>query len=732
MLSRITAFCSGRRTKWVVVGVWLLLGIASAPLAGRLSKVTDDRFLNLLPDNAQPVQVNDLVKRLIPGNVNATVIVVYRRPGGLTAADRQLIAAQASSLAATPGTYHPVPPVGAAAAQQISPNGEVAVTVVPLTVGDRQIANELKLVRAKVEPRAPPGLTVQVTGGAALESDLNQAIGGAGGTLLLVTGFLVLFLLVAMYRSPVLAIVPLVVVGLSYSIAAAVSYLLAKGGLKVTSTSASLLLVLMFGAGTDYCLLIVTAHRDRLRRVRDHHEAARLAALRSGPAIIASGATVMGALLTLLAARLASTSTLGPVAAIGIGIVLLGALTLLPATLSIVGRGGFWPNRSVGYVPAESSAANEQASSPTLWGRLAPRLLSRPVPAIVVIVLLLAGGATGLLAYHERASIISGFRTQTDSTRGYNTLLTGFRPGVVDPVTIALYDPQGAVSPAAVTAAQQRLRAIPLVSEVTPVTSASPDRKLLTLSLIFADNPENNPALARITPITQALRGLPGHTEGLVGGTTATLAAYKAAAHRDIRVIVPLVLLVIFFTLIILLRALVAPVYLIVSVILSFFGTFGISVVFFREVLGKTALDPNLPIFVFVFLVALGVDYNIFLMDRVRRESAQLGTRAGVIKSVVVTGPVITGAGLIVAGTFASLATLPVVLLLELGLAVSFGVLVDTFLVRTILVPASTLVAGERAWWPSRLHPGNPPTPPPPSAADRGESAAAPQASGRA
>ena len=685
-----------------MVGVWLILAVAAAPLAGRLKNVTDDRFLSLLPSNSDPVRVNDLVRKLVPGHVNATVIVVYARTGGLTPSDQQAIESQAIHLRALKGVLTTTPPFGPGSQPGlVSANHAVAVTVTPLNSKDQQIAAALTAIRAQLRAQ-PAGLTVHVTGGDALESDLNQAIGRAGPTLLLVTGVLVLVLLIATYRSPLLAVLPLVVVGLSYAIAAALAYALAKSGVKVTSTSASLLLVLMFGAGTDYCLLVVTRYKQRLTGVPEKEAAAAGAMSMSAPAILASSATVIGAMLTLLAARLATTTTLGPIAALGVFTVLLASLTLFPAILSLTGREGFWPNRSVAYYP-ERAARAEAEPRQSRWSRATGRLLSvRCWPSRWSSSCSASGRSAGTQDRAEN-SIIQGIRGQTDSTRGYKTLTSGFSPGALEPATVALYSPTGSVPAGDVPLAQSRLRAIPGVGTVSGVTSRSPSGNLVALSAVFTDNPELAPALARTRVMQRAVNRLPGGVEGLIGGESATLAVYQSGAENDLRTVVPLVLVVILVTLALLLRAIVAPLYLLLSVVLSFFGTLGASLAFFRLVLGKHGFDPNFPLFTFVFLVALGVDYNIFLMDRVRREASRFGTKQGVLRGVRATGPVITSAGLILAGTFASLSTLPVVLLLELGLSVAFGVLVDTFLVRTVFVPAITLLAGDRAWWPSRL-----------------------------
>jgi RND superfamily putative drug exporter len=337
-----------------------------------------------------------------------------------------------------------------------------------------------------------------------------------------------------------------------------------------------------------------------------------------------------------------------------------------------------------------------------IWRRLGLRVIAHPVRAILAVVCLLLVGALGFSVYHPQADILQVFRNGNGSTRGAELLRSGFPPGTLAPNDVLVDRRGGPLTAADVAAAQARVR-VNGVSLVTPVSRRSRDGRAAIFQFVFADDPYRNPALGRVATIRKRLASTGPGLRAIVGGGSAVQLDYREAANRDLFVIVPVVLAVILLTLIVLLRALVAPLYLIASVILSYFGILGISLAFWHFIAGETAFDASVPTFAFIFLVALGVDYNIFLMDRVREEAALHGTREGLLRALVATGPVITSAGIILAGTFATLVLLPITILAEVGLTVALGVLIDTFLVRTVLVPAITSLLGERSWWPSRV-----------------------------
>jgi putative drug exporter of the RND superfamily len=701
MLKTIARLAGGRRAKWYVIGFWLLLLVLSQ-MPGKLTDVTEDRIASFLPDDSAAIVADKVIEDRFPGGQTTSSVAVYHRAGGLSDADQQTITDEASKMGEVDGVLPPVTAFSDNAPDGLlSQDGATAVTVIPINAQTQQQINDVtEEVRAIANGGS--GLSAQVTGPAALETDLRHAFESADVALLLVTGLLVLAILLMIYRSPILAIIPLITVIVGYAIASGVIKIFADAGMQVTSISTSLLLVLMFGAGTDYCLLFVARYVEELHKHEDKHDAIQAAIPRVGPAIIASAGTVTLAMLVLLVAELASTRTVGPVNAIGIVIVMAASLTLLPAILAAVGRRGFWPSKRALYDPTNVPVENLEDGD-TRWARLGRRVTRRPWFTIGAICTVFVIGALGLTQYSSEATVLGAFRDSTEGTRGYDTLKAAFPPGALGPATVVVDRRDGAITDSDIEAARSAIEKVPGVQAVTPATAQSEDGQAASFQAVFSDDPYTNQALDRTEEMRDALRGLDPQLTGYVGGVSAIMRDYRDGAQHDLDLVVPLVLIMILLTLIALLRAIVAPLYLIGSVILSFFGILGVSLVFFTQVMDESGFDPSFPIFAFIFLVALGVDYNIFLMDRVREEARKIGTQRGALRALVATGPVITSAGIILAATFAVLAMLPITVLVELGAVVAFGVLVDTFVVRSMLVPAIITVVGDKSWWPSAL-----------------------------
>lgn len=698
------SFATGRVSRWVVVAAWLGVAVAVVPFAAKLPDATNDDIV--LPGGSQTARVYDLLAERFPDGDTRPVLLVYRRSGGLTREDRATILAEAREAAEVPLAARPIPPFGPGAPPGlVSASGEVAYTVVPLVAQDvfRFVPSIEALRELDVAERA--GLERHVTGYPALVADINSAVKEADVTLLAATGTLVLFLLLLIYRSPVLAFLPLVVVGFAYVVAAGIVYVLADAAvMRVDSTATSLLLVLMFGAGTDYCLLLVARYRAELRRDEDADRAVARAVPTTAPAMVASGATVAAALLVMLVGIFGTNRSLGPVNAIGIAVVLLASLTLLPALLSILGRRSFWPSEMA--VSARTQAYRYRNLPPPFrpgrWERLGRRVRERPKAWFVLAVIVLGAGAAGTALYEPDVDVVGQFRESTDGTQGYEALRSGFPPGTVAPITVLIERPGARVGQDDVETVAERIRATPGVAAVVDRGRRSEDGGIAELTMLFSDYPYGDAALDRVAAIRDSVGRPAPELQVLLGGGTAERLDFREAASRDFKVIAPLVLGVVLLTLILLLRALVAPLYLLATVIVSFAAALGSSLVVFRLVFGQDTIDPALPLIVFIFLVALGSDYNIFLMSRVREEVDAYGTSQGMVRALTATGPVITSAGIILAGTFMVLAVLPVYALLEIGLAVALGVLLDTFLVRTLLVPAIAWIVGEASWWPSR------------------------------
>jgi len=402
-------------------------------------------------------------------------------------------------------------------------------------------------------------------------------------------------------------------------------------------------------------------------------------------------------MLVLLVAETGSVHSLGPVSAIGVAVAFSAGLTLLPAILTITGRRGFWPRRRTVEYDPEADAQPRSG----MWRRVGDRVLRRPGPALAVTVAIFAIGALGLTAYEENYSVTGFFKKQTDSVDGFKVMERAFPAGTSSPMTVLVEREGGRATDADAQLVRERLSSVPDVALVTPTQQRSEDGSTAELSAILKSDPYASKALETVPELRERLDDLRGGLRALVGGGTAIQYDYDASTARDLKLIVPIALGVIALILAVLLQAIVAPLVLTASVVASFFGTLGISLVFIRYVVGDPGVDNSLPTFAFIFLVALGIDYTIFLMSRVREEARRHGTREGMLRALAATGPVITSAGIILAGTFSVLMTLPVTFTFNLGFLVALGILLDTFVVRTIMVPAAVELLSDKVWWPS-------------------------------
>jgi RND superfamily putative drug exporter len=688
MTARALRVVNGRHTKWLVLVLGLVTVSLVAPLAGKLGPLENNSPTSFLPSGAASTQVLDYQEAHSRAAVTPAV-VVYERPGGLTARDRQVIGRARSALAAAhlPGAATPSPVV-------VSANGKAAFFSVPISSRTAQetIAADVKTIRA-VAGRgaaaatgnpAPGALRVAVGGPAGSAADALNAFSGIDSRLLTVTVLIVALLLLLIYRSPVLWLLPLISVIVAAGWSQGFAYALARAGFVINGMTVGILTVLVFGAGTDYALLLVARYREELRRHDDHHEAMAVALRRAGPSIATSALTVIFALLCLLAARLNDIAALGPACAAGIFCVLVAQLVFLPALLTAVGRWAFWP-----AIPRRGGQVPEK---PGLWDRFGRWLLRHHRPAWVGLSVLLGVLCLGLFSYRGGVSQQNGFRGKVGSVQAQQILSANFPAGADAPAIVL-------VRPAAkAAAAEAAARSTPGVVSVTP---AVPIGNARIFDATLAAAPASPSAERTVTVLRQRLSAAAG-AQTLVGGETATDVDLNAAAAHDRDLIIPAVLTVVLVMLGLLLRSVVAPVMLVATVLLSYLASLGVSSVVFRDVFGFPGFDPTVPIFGFVFLVALGVDYNIFLMARVREEAAA-GAARGVAKGLAVTGTVITSAGVVLAATFAVLAVLPLIALTEVGFLVAFGVLADTILVRSVLVPALAIEIGATLWWPSSL-----------------------------
>jgi RND superfamily putative drug exporter len=675
---RIAALPSGRRTKWAVLAFWLIVLVLLGSLAGKLMGAEKNDASAYLPASAESTQALNLQDHFTAKNLNPAV-VVYVRPSGLTQADLAKVARDARTFAALPHAGQVIGPVPAK-------DGKAAEILIEAHLGySNAITNFVNKLNS-VAGSGDPGLHAYVTGPAASAADSVKIFKGIDSTLLYATLGVVIVLLLLTYRSPILWLLPIISAGVALTTAEAFIYLLIQhAGLVVNGQSAGILVVLVLGASTDYALLLVARYREELRRHEDRHEAMAIAMRRAGPAIIASGLTVIAGMLCLLAADSADISGLGPVAAIGIAVGLLAMITLLPALLVITGRWVFWP-----YKPRYGSA---DPTSRGPWARIGQRIAGRPRSVWILTAAILAVFSLGLIGFRF------GTLTQAQSYRGTPSAVAGEK-------VLAAHFEAGSGQPVQVigkaTAAAPLRAALASTKGIAAVSPPVVRDGLVLVQGTLAVPPDSQAAYATVNQVRDAVHAVPG-ADAKVGGATAINLDVENYAIRDRNVIIPLVLVVVLIILALLLRAVVAPLLLVGTVILSFFGSLGISAVFFKYVFGFAGADNSMPLFAFVFLVALGIDYNIFLMTRVREETVKSGTHRGMLAGLAATGGVITSAGLILAGTFATLGTLPLVILTEIGFTVALGVLLDTLIVRSVLVTALTLDVGRHIWWPSKL-----------------------------
>src|SRR5271165_4224929 len=672
---------AGRRTKWLVLVFWLILVAVAGPLSGKLTGAEKNDASSWLPPRAESTQVLNLRSEAVSPNVYPAV-VVYDRASGVTPADKAKAAADAVKFAQVPGAIH-----GQVTGPIVSRDGKAIETIVPVNLGSKgwsaagPAADSLRAIAVA----GADGLTVHIAGPLGTAADSGNAFKGIDGTLLYAALAVVIIILLITYRSPVLWLLPVISAGVALTTSQAVIYLLAKHGLTVNAQSAGILDVLVFGAGTDYALLITARYREELRRHEDRHAAMAVALRRAGPAVVASAGTVILSLLTLSLAELNSTKSMGPVLAIGVAVSLLAMMTLLPALLVITGRWVFWP-----VTPRYGSV---EPTTRGFWARVGRGIAGRPRVVWISTVIVLGAMAAGLAGLQAHGlTNAQSFRGHPDSVAGQAVLDEHFSGGAGQPVEVFGNAGSGPRLAAA-------LRSVDGLTAVTPPTILA-GHAYLEATLTSA--PDSQAAYATIDRARAAVHAVPG-ADALVGGNTAVNLDVQRAAAHDRNVIIPVILAVVFVILTLLLRALVAPIMLIATVILSFASALGVSALFFDHVFNFGGADTSFPLFVFVFLVALGIDYNIFLMTRVREEAQRHGPRTGALTGLAATGGVITSAGCVLAGTFAVLGTLPVTFLTELGFAVAFGVLLDTIVVRSILVTALNLDLGRWVWWPSRL-----------------------------
>ncbi|MBQ0878592.1 MMPL family transporter [Streptomyces rochei] len=686
-----------RRARWLVplvlLLVWLGIGGTLGPYAGKLGEVATNDQAAFLPRSAESTRVVD-AQRAFQQDETLPVIVVWTfddgDDDGGAAAHREAATRSVAALAGEPGVVGPASPAVP------SRDGEAlqAVVQVEPDLGDR-----LPDVLERIEEAAAqvPGARAQLAGPAASQADLSDAFSGIDGLLLGVALITVLVILLLVYRSVLLPLVIIISAVFALGLACAVVYALAdRDVVRVDGQVQGILSILVIGAATDYALLLTARFREELARHPDRFGAVRAALGASWQAVVASAATVALGLLALLLSDLTNNRALGPVGAIGIVCAVLSTLTFLPAVLVLLGRAAYWPAKPV--------RAGDPEAGHRLWHRIAARVDRAPRRVWAI-------SLAALVACAAFAPTLSSKGVPLDE------IFVGDAPSVTAQQTLARHFPGGSGNPAVIIADADRLdpvlaaaRDTEGVASADAVTASGRpgggDPKVVDgrvrIDATLQAPADSDAAKSTVARLRTAVHAVPG-ADALVGGYTAQQYDTQRTAEHDRTLIVPVVLAIILVILVVLLRSLLMPLLLVATVALNFVATLGVSSLVFTHVFGFSGTDASVPLYGFVFLVALGVDYNIFLMSRVRQESLEHGVREGILRGLTATGGVITSAGVVLAATFAALGVIPLAFLLQIAFIVAFGVLLDTLVVRSLLVPALARDIGAVAWWPSRL-----------------------------
>ena len=684
------------------VSAWMLL-LAMLIVTGAVfafaSSEGSSEAPQTLPDDSEAALVTQ-IQAEFPGSGSVpAVLVVTREDGGELGPE---------GIAAAAGAGERMAEVVGAPAQGPIPaeDGEAALMLVP--VDTQVLSNEdgsdlVKEMREAVADGLDDGVNAQLTGGPAFAADTAAAFEGADFRLLAATALVVAVLLIITYRSPVLWLVPLLIIGIADRVAALLVSVVGEFlDVTIDGSTSGIVSVLVFGAGTNYALLLVSRYREELRRTEDRRTALRDAYRGALPAILASNITVILALLTLLLATLPNYRSLGVAAAVGLIVAVIYALVALPAALAVCGRGLFWP-----FIPRpgeqtgkhEKSERSSAAVTPEdfdetvpsgAWGRIAARVVTRPVTVLISCVLLLAVLSLGLIGTRVGLSQTEQFRTPSESAQGLETAAEHFPAGVTDPVTV-------------LTRTGTEDAVLDVVEDVSGVISAEQAGQSETgwsrLTVIIDAEPATDESEATVIELRDVVDSVPG-SEALVGGSVAQAVDTSQGNVRDLTLIAPLIIAVIFLVLIVVLRSLIAPLLIMTATVLSSFAALGVSTFVTTQILGFPGLDVSVPLYSFLFLVALGVDYSIFLTIRAREEAATHATREAMVRAVALTGGVITSASIVLASVFVVLGVLPLIVLTQVGVIVALGVLLDTFVVRTLVIPALFTLVGDKVWWP--------------------------------
>jgi RND superfamily putative drug exporter len=682
------------RGRWgvtVVLVAWLVLAGVLPALAPDPASIQDNRTVNNPPAAAESLRAARLLRAEFPDQHGVPALVVVARPGGrLTGPDLVAVRAVTARLS---GPDRPDRRSGPAVFDErlVSPDGSTAVIAVPVLVdaGDPGFAGEVSAIRAAVDGVGrPAGLQVAVSGPAGIIADTVAVFGSANLVLLFGALALVLVILLVVYRAPLLAAIPLVAAGISVTLTGATGGLLVKAGLmSINSQSASIMSVLVIGLGTDYCLFIISRYREQLGDADRPALAERLVAMRAALSAVAeslvySAVTVVLALLALLLATLPALRGMGPFLALSVVVTVAVSATFLPAAVVLAGPAALWPRR---LRPRPGRAG--------MWPAIARVVAGRPRVVAAASLALLAVLALGLIGYRESYDFVGGFRVDTESKAGQALLVAAYPAGQLAPTDVVVDDP------AVLDRLQSEIARLPGVATVSIRTAH--DGRYGRLTVIYSDNPYGGAALDRTRRLRDRVHAVAGTGHAWVGGESASSLDLRTANDRDLRVIVPVTLALIALVLMVLSRSVLAALYLMGTVVASLAATLGLTTVALITVPGSAGFGLRVVPYIFVFLTALGVDYNIYLLSQLRREMAAHGPVDGLRVAMTRSGRVISSAGVVLAATFAVLISQPIDLLFQFGFAMAVGILLDTFLVRGLLMPAIVASLGRYAWWPA-------------------------------
>lgn len=675
LVRHLSSIIVGRRTAAIIALVPIVLAVLAIAMVGPADRTSSQ--LDNVPQGADSTLATELAGKL-PDDDTSAAIVLFATPDREKLSDTQL------------GELRTVlSDLGARAPLTTAEDGTAALGVVTIGATDpSELSTKVTDLRERLDAAMPDGVTAQVTGPAGIQADLAAVFEGADVRLLMVTALVVAVLLVATYRSPILWIVPLVVVGTADQLAAVLATrVMAAVGASWDESTTGILSVLVFGAGTNYALLLVSRYRDELKRHEDRREAMALALRRTAEAVTTSASTVAVGVLTLLLSLTPATRGLGIACAVGIVVAASFVLLVLPAALVCFGRWVFWP-----LTPRVSLDDDRDSTTSSIWRRIGDRVAARPVVWVGAAVIVLAALSAGTLRISTGLETAEQFLDKPEAIAASERIAESFPAGASEPTTV--------ITTADAQAVGSAIAEVNGVSSVQPAGSGqngSPTQFTVTLDSGAGTSASEDTVMA----LREAVESFP---DTHVGGPVAESIDQADGDARDRLVILPLIVTLVLLVLIVLLRSILAPVILVLTVLATFGAALGASWWLFSGPLGFENLAGNVPLYAFLFLVALGIDYNIFLITRTLEEASEYGTREGVLRALGATGGVITSAGILLAAVFAVLGVLPLVVLAQLGVVIGIGVLLDTLLVRTIVVPAIVRLLGERFWWPRRVH----------------------------